>query len=61
MKVDSTVILRNAKNDMMLAMDKWGLVEVTKPTSLNVKEDSNYVQLLCWVLGASCAAVIAFL
>ncbi|XP_010233515.1 uncharacterized protein At4g28440 [Brachypodium distachyon] len=43
-----TVILRNAKIDMFkgttmrLAVDKWGLVEVTEPANFNVKEDNNF-------------------
>ncbi|CAM8898892.1 unnamed protein product [Rhodiola kirilowii] len=46
MKPDTTVILRNAKIDMFkgsmrLAVDKWGRVEVTEPTSFVVKEDNN--------------------
>ncbi|KAD0007810.1 hypothetical protein E3N88_44930 [Mikania micrantha] len=46
MKVDSTVILRNAKIDMFkgsmrLAVDKWGRVEVTEPASFIVKESNN--------------------
>ncbi|KAK3043389.1 hypothetical protein RJ639_002691 [Escallonia herrerae] len=46
MKPGSTVILRNAKIDMFkgsmrLAVDKWGLVEVTEPAKFVVKEDNN--------------------
>ncbi|CAK9161335.1 unnamed protein product [Ilex paraguariensis] len=46
MEPGTTVILRNAKIDMFkgsmrLAVDKWGLVEVTEPASFNVKEDNN--------------------
>ena len=45
-KEGATVILRNAKIDMFkgsmrLAVDKWGLVEVTEPASFSVKEDNN--------------------
>lgn len=46
MKPGATVILRNAKIDMFkgtmrLAVDKWGLVEVTEPANFEVKEDNN--------------------
>ncbi|XP_076910581.1 uncharacterized protein At4g28440-like [Bidens hawaiensis] len=46
MKPETTVIIRNAKIDMFkgsmrLAVDKWGLVEVTEPASFTVKEDNN--------------------
>uniref|UniRef100_A0A7N0UMI9 Single-stranded DNA binding protein Ssb-like OB fold domain-containing protein n=1 Tax=Kalanchoe fedtschenkoi TaxID=63787 RepID=A0A7N0UMI9_KALFE len=46
MKPGATVILRNAKIDMFkgsmrLAVDKWGLVEVTEPAKFVVKEDNN--------------------
>lgn len=46
MKPDSTVILRNAKIDMFkgsmrLAVDKWGLVQVTEPAKFVVKEENN--------------------
>ncbi|KAI3818145.1 hypothetical protein L1987_11948 [Smallanthus sonchifolius] len=46
MKESSTVILRNAKIDMYkgsmrLAVDRWGLVEVTEPAAFSVKEDNN--------------------
>lgn len=46
MKPGTTVILRNAKIDMFkgsmrLAVDKWGRVEVTEPSSFTVKEDNN--------------------
>ncbi|KAL2484067.1 Nucleic acid-binding [Forsythia ovata] len=46
MKPDNTLILRNAKIDMFkgsmrLAVDKWGLVEVTEPENFVVKEDNN--------------------
>ncbi|KZV53227.1 hypothetical protein F511_21484 [Dorcoceras hygrometricum] len=46
MKPGNTVILRNAKIDMFkgsmrLAVDKWGLVEVTEPANFVVKEDNN--------------------
>lgn len=46
MKPDNTVILRNAKIDMFkgsmrLAVDKWGLIEVTDPANFVVKEDNN--------------------
>lgn len=46
MKINSTVILRNAKIDMFkgsmrLAVDKWGRVEVTEPASFAVKDDNN--------------------
>ncbi|KAL2466806.1 Nucleic acid-binding [Abeliophyllum distichum] len=45
-KPGTTVILRNAKIDMFkgsmrLAVDKWGRIEVTEPSSLVVKEDNN--------------------
>lgn len=45
-KPGSTLILRNAKIDMFkgsmrLAVDKWGLVEVTEPADFTVKEDNN--------------------
>ena len=45
-KLDSTIILRNAKIDMFkgsmrLAVDKWGRVEVTEPAQFVVKEDNN--------------------
>ncbi|XP_073297357.1 uncharacterized protein At4g28440-like [Primulina huaijiensis] len=46
MQPGNTVILRNAKIDMFkgsmrLAVDKWGLVEVTEPAKFVVKEDNN--------------------
>nr|CAD1823767.1 unnamed protein product [Ananas comosus var. bracteatus] len=46
MKPEATVILRNAKIDMFkgsmrLAVDKWGRIEVTDPTTFVVKEDNN--------------------
>ncbi|XP_028097322.1 uncharacterized protein At4g28440-like [Camellia sinensis] len=46
MKLDGTVILRNAKIDMFkgsmrLAVDKWGRVEVTESASFTVKDDNN--------------------
>lgn len=46
MTPETTVILRNAKIDMFkgtmrLAVDKWGLVEVTEPAKFEVKEDNN--------------------
>ncbi|GMP75680.1 hypothetical protein CsSME_00032679 [Camellia sinensis var. sinensis] len=46
MKPDATIILRNAKIDMFkgsmrLAVDKWGRVEVTEPSSFIVKKDNN--------------------
>ncbi|KAG8384820.1 hypothetical protein BUALT_Bualt04G0158100 [Buddleja alternifolia] len=46
MKPEATIILRNAKIDMFkgsmrLAVDKWGRVEVTEPSSFTVKEDNN--------------------
>ncbi|KAI3466694.1 hypothetical protein Pfo_023357 [Paulownia fortunei] len=46
MKPGNTVILRNAKIDMFkgsmrLAVDKWGLVEVTEPAKFVIKEDNN--------------------
>ncbi|KAK6154739.1 hypothetical protein DH2020_008987 [Rehmannia glutinosa] len=46
MKPGNTVILRNAKIDMFkgsmrLAVDKWGLVEITEPAKFVVKEDNN--------------------
>ncbi|XP_071717817.1 uncharacterized protein At4g28440-like [Rutidosis leptorrhynchoides] len=46
MKPDTTVIIRNAKIDMFkgsmrLAVDKWGLIEVTEPATFTVKEDNN--------------------
>lgn len=46
MKPGNTVILRNAKIDMFkgsmrLAVDKWGLIEVTEPAKFVVKEDNN--------------------
>ncbi|CAM8995770.1 unnamed protein product [Rhodiola kirilowii] len=46
MSPGATVILRNAKIDMFkgsmrLAVDKWGLVEVTEPVNFVVKEDNN--------------------
>ncbi|XP_073056084.1 uncharacterized protein At4g28440-like [Primulina eburnea] len=46
MKPGNTVILRNSKIDMFkgsmrLAVDKWGLVEVTEPANFVVKEDNN--------------------
>ncbi|KAL2483583.1 Nucleic acid-binding [Forsythia ovata] len=45
-KPGTTVILRNAKIDMFkgsmrLAVDKWGRIEVTEPSTLVVKEDNN--------------------
>ncbi|KAK6133498.1 hypothetical protein DH2020_032791 [Rehmannia glutinosa] len=46
MKPGNTVILRNAKIDMFkgsmrLAVDKWGLVEITEQAKFVVKEDNN--------------------
>ncbi|CAM8992551.1 hypothetical protein QQ045_009423 [Rhodiola kirilowii] len=46
MSLGATVILRNAKIDMFkgsmrLAVDKWGLVELTEPANFVVKEDNN--------------------
>ncbi|XP_039052944.1 uncharacterized protein At4g28440-like [Hibiscus syriacus] len=46
MKPGDTVIFRNAKIDMFkgsmrLAVDKWGLVEVTDTANFVVKEDNN--------------------
>ncbi|CAK9172871.1 unnamed protein product [Ilex paraguariensis] len=46
MKDGATVILRNAKIDMFkgsmrLAVDKWGLIEVTEPANFSAKEDNN--------------------
>ncbi|KAK4792124.1 hypothetical protein SAY86_022559 [Trapa natans] len=46
MQPGATVILRNSKIDMFkgtmrLAVDKWGLVEVTQPADFEVKEDNN--------------------
>ena len=46
MKPGNTVILRNAKIDMFkgsmrLAVDKWGLVELTEPEKFVVKEENN--------------------
>ncbi|XP_073038630.1 uncharacterized protein At4g28440-like [Primulina eburnea] len=46
MQPGNTVILRNAKVDMFkgsmrLAVDKWGLIEVTEPAKFVVKEDNN--------------------
>ncbi|CAL0306221.1 unnamed protein product [Lupinus luteus] len=43
----STLILPNAKIDMFkgsmrLAFYKWGRIEVTDPTSFEVKEDNNF-------------------
>lgn len=46
MKPGATVILRNARIDMFkscmrLAVDKWGRIEVTEPSTFVVKEDNN--------------------
>ncbi|KAK4492961.1 hypothetical protein RD792_000288 [Penstemon davidsonii] len=46
MKPGNTVILRNAKIDMFkatmrLAVDKWGLIELTEDAKFGVKEDNN--------------------
>ncbi|ESQ36554.1 hypothetical protein EUTSA_v10009070mg [Eutrema salsugineum] len=46
MKVGATVILRNAKIDMFkdtmrMAVDKWGLIEVTDPASFEVNRENN--------------------
>ncbi|XP_047332419.1 uncharacterized protein At4g28440-like [Impatiens glandulifera] len=46
MKAGATVNIRNAKIDMFkgsmrLAVDKWGLVEVTEAADFAVKEDNN--------------------
>ncbi|KAL3624871.1 hypothetical protein CASFOL_031539 [Castilleja foliolosa] len=46
MKPGNTVIIRNAKIDMFkgsmrMAVDKWGLVEITEPATFEVKEDNN--------------------
>ncbi|XP_022764078.1 uncharacterized protein At4g28440-like [Durio zibethinus] len=47
MKQGATVILRNAKivmfkrTTMRLAVDQWGLIEVTEPAKFAVKEDNN--------------------
>ncbi|KAL8506433.1 hypothetical protein ACS0TY_017353 [Phlomoides rotata] len=46
MKPESSVILRNAKIDMFkgsmrLAVDKWGCIKVSQPTTFVVKEDNN--------------------
>ena len=47
LKPGNTVILWDAKlgmpkGIMKLAVDKRGLVEVTEPTSFDVKEDNNF-------------------
>nr|GEW41553.1 putative retrotransposon Ty1-copia subclass protein [Tanacetum cinerariifolium] len=46
MKAGNTVVIRNAKIDMFkgsirLAVDKWGRIKLTEPTSYIVKEDNN--------------------
>ncbi|KAL8461143.1 hypothetical protein ACS0TY_032569 [Phlomoides rotata] len=41
MKPEGSVILRNAKIDMRLAVDKWGCIKVSQPTTFVVKEDNN--------------------
>ncbi|KFK42725.1 ob-fold nucleic acid binding domain-containing protein [Arabis alpina] len=46
MKTGATIILRNAKIDMFkdtmrMAVDKWGLIEVTNPVSFEVNQDNN--------------------
>ncbi|WVZ82975.1 hypothetical protein U9M48_030173 [Paspalum notatum var. saurae] len=46
LKPDTTVIFRNAKIDMFkgtmrLAVDKWGLIEVTEPADFEVNQDNN--------------------
>lgn len=46
MKSGATVILRNAKIDMFkgtmrMAVDKWGLIEVTDPVSFEVNRENN--------------------
>uniref|UniRef100_A0A1J3F0Y3 Single-stranded DNA binding protein Ssb-like OB fold domain-containing protein n=1 Tax=Noccaea caerulescens TaxID=107243 RepID=A0A1J3F0Y3_NOCCA len=45
-KSGATVILRNAKIDMFkgtmrMAVDKWGLIEVTDPVSFEVDRENN--------------------
>ncbi|VVA89866.1 unnamed protein product [Arabis nemorensis] len=49
MRTGATVILRNAKIDMFkdtyhtmrMAVDKWGLIEVTDPVSFEVNRENN--------------------
>lgn len=46
MKEGSTIILRNAKIDMIegsmrLTVNRWGRIEVTEPTTFSVKKDNN--------------------
>lgn len=46
MKTGATVTLRNAKIDMFkdtmrMAVDKWGLIQVTDPVSFEVNRQNN--------------------